>query len=324
MNIAGRVVVITGASSGIGRATALALAARGARLVLIARDVESLDRAAAECAARGAEAEVVAVDVTDAGAVEAAARRAVDRFGRIDAWVNAASVMMFGAFVDVPLDDLRRVLDVNLMGYVHGCRAALPRMIERGRGVVVNVSSLLGVVALPYGSSYTMAKFAVRGLGGSLRQELRLSGARGVSVCTVLPGPVDTPIFRHAANHSGRRARALPPVYTPERVARIVVNLIRVPRPEVIAGGLLCRAFHLQHKVLPGSAERVLAMEVDRWCLSRTETAPAGTGNLYRPAPGPGQVTGGWQGRRRERRRRALTVLAAVGTAALLGRYRRR
>jgi short-subunit dehydrogenase len=313
--------VVTGASSGIGRATAMALAARGAHLVLIARDSESLQRAAEECRSAGAETLTVAADISDPECVEAAARRAVEHFGRIDAWVNAASVMMFGSLLEVPLDDVRRVLDVNLMGYVHGCRAALPRMIAQGRGVVVNVSSLLGVVALPYGSSYTMAKFAIRGLGGSLRQELRLSGVRGVKVCTVLPGPIDTPIFSNAANYSGRRSSALPPVCTPERVARIIVNQIRVPRAEVIAGGFLGHAFFLQHKVLPGTAERVLAWETDRWCLSRHETAPDGSGNLYRPAPGPGRTHGGWQGRRHERQRRAA---GAVLTAAVLATIVRR
>ena len=321
MRIRGSVVVVTGASSGIGRATATALAARGARLVLIARDSESLEQAAAACAAAGAETLTSAADVSDPDAVEEAARRAVERFGRIDVWVNAASVIMFGSFVEVPLEDVRRVLDVNLMGYVHGCRAALPRMITQGRGVVVNVSSLLGVVALPYGSSYTMAKFAIRGLGGSLRQELRLSGVRGVKVCTVLPGPIDTPIFANAANYSGRRSRALPPLCTPERVARVILNQIRVPRPEVIAGGLLGHAFFLQHKVLPGTAERVLSLETDRWCLSRTEPAPQGTGNLYRPAPGPGRVHGGWNGRRRERRRRAAgAVLMVTALATVIRR----
>lgn len=309
------VVVVTGASSGIGRATALALAARRARLVLVARDAAALDGAAAECTAAGARALALPADVSDADAVEAVARRTVEHFGRIDAWVNAAAVTMFGAVLDVPLPDVRRVLDVNLMGSVHGCRAALPRMIGQGRGVVVNVSSILGVVAQPYGSAYSMSKFALRGLGTGLRQELRLSGAAGVHVCTVLPAAVDTPIWTDAANHSGRRVSAVPPVYTPERVARTVVHQIRFPRREVVAGGLLGRGLVALHAVLPGTAERLLAEAVDRWSLSRSEPAPDTPGNLYRPAPGPGRVHGGWHGARRERRRRALAAGAAVAVA---------
>ncbi|WP_049803468.1 SDR family NAD(P)-dependent oxidoreductase [Pseudonocardia dioxanivorans] len=145
--------------------------------------------------------------------------------------------VQFGAFLDVPLADVRRVLDVDLMGYVHGCRAVLPHMLERGHGVIVNVSSVLGVIALPYGAAYSMAKFGVRALGVSLRQELRTSGASGVRVATVLPAAIDTPIWRDAGNCTGTRLRLSPPTYTPERVARIVVDQLRVPRRGVVAGG---------------------------------------------------------------------------------------
>jgi short-subunit dehydrogenase len=316
MQIRGSVVVVTGASSGIGRATALELAARGARPVLLARDREALEQMAAECAALGAEALVTPADVSAVDAVEAAARHTLERFGRIDAWVNAASVTMFGAFLDLPLEDIRRVLEINVMGCVHGCRAALPPMIEQRSGVVVNVASILGVVAQPLGSAYTMSKFAIRGLGTCLRQELRLAGTPGVHVCTVLPAAIDTPIFSDAANHSGRRVRAIPPVYAPERVARIIINQIRRPRREVIAGGMLGRAFVLHHTLTPALAERMMAEDVDRFCLSRTETAPDSTGNLYRPGPGPRRVHGGWHGRQRERRRMVLAVTATTAAAA--------
>jgi NAD(P)-dependent dehydrogenase (short-subunit alcohol dehydrogenase family) len=322
MRIKGCVTVVTGASSGIGRATALALARRGARLVLVARDAEALGEVAVECTSLGATAAVVPADVTDAAAVDRAAEIAVERFGRLDAWVNAAAVIAFGSFLDVPLADTRRVLDVNVMGAVHGCRAALPRMIERNRGVVVTVSSILGVIAQPYGSSYAMSKFALRGLGGSLREELRLAGVRGVKVCTVLPAAIDTPIWRDAANHTGRRPRAIPPVYAPERVARIIVDQIRFPRREVVAGGLLGRALLAQYKVSPGSAERLLARDVKHLGFAR-EPVPTSSGNLYRPSPGPRGIHGGWHGRRRERTRRLLG-LGALGviTAAVRRRTR--
>ncbi|WP_232665651.1 SDR family oxidoreductase [Pseudonocardia sp. TRM90224] len=318
MRIESSVVVITGATSGIGRATASALARAGARLVLVARDGDGLVEVAAQCAQHGHRPEVVAVDVVDADAVDGVAERAVQLHGRLDAWVNAASVMVFGAFQDIPLADIRRVLDVNLMGYVHGCRAALPRMIGQGGGIIVNVSSILGVVAAPYSSAYTMAKFAVRGLGLGLRQELRLSGARGVHVCTVLPAAIDTPIFANAANHSGRSARAIPPVYTPERVAATITGVLRRPRREVIAGGVLGRLFVWQHRVWPASAERLLAEDMDRLCLSRTEPADPTSGNLYRPAPG--RVHGGWRGAARERLRGTGALLAVAAAAALVRR----
>ena len=191
---------------------------------------------------------------------------------------------------------------------------------------MVNVSSLLGVVALPYGSSYTMAKFAVRGLGGSLRQELRMSGALWGAGVHGSPRPGRHPDLRQRGQlPSGRRASALPPVYSaPERVARIIVNLIRVPRPEVIAGGLLGGASTCQPRCFRRSPSASWPKEADRLCLSRADTAPDGPGNLYRPAAGPGRVSGGWQGRRRERWRRVFTAgVATAGVAALVGRYRR-
>lgn len=327
MRVKGSVVVVTGASSGIGRATALALARRGAHVVLVARNAEALEDVAVRCGEVGPAALVAPADTSDPDEVEAVADTAVEARGRIDAWVNAASVTMFGALTEVPLEDVRRVLDVNVMGYVHGCRSALPRMIAQRRGVVVNVSSILGVIALPHGSAYTMSKFAIRGLSASLRQELRLGRVAGVDVCTVLPAAIDTPIFANAANHSGRRVRAVPPVYAPERVARIVVNQIRFPRREVVAGGVLGRMFVLQHRVLPGSAERLLAQDVDRFCLSRDESAPATSGNLYAPAIARAAVHGGWHGAHRERRRRWAglgAVAAALLTAGTVHRVRSR
>jgi short-subunit dehydrogenase len=291
MRIDGSVVVVTGATSGIGRATVRELTARGARLVLVARDADELEATAAECR----EALVCPADVADEDAVERVAQLAVERFGRIDGWVNSAGVEMFGAFLDVPTADIRRVLEVDLLGTVHGCRAALSRMVEQGHGVVVNLSSILGIVAQPYGVGYTMAKFAIRGLGSCLRQELRLAGVRGVDVCTVLPTAIDTPIWQHAANLTGRRVRAMVPPLPPERVASAIVARLRRPRRETIVGGLLGQALVAQYKLWPASAERALAVALDRYSLPRSQPAPATDGNLYRTVPEADRARGGWR-----------------------------
>jgi short-subunit dehydrogenase len=314
MRIENSVIVVTGASSGIGRATAVELARRGAKLVLVARREDVLAEVARECGGEGVL--VAPADVSDAAAVERVAERAVAEFGRIDGWVNNAGVTMFGRLVDVPLDDVRRVLDVNLMGQVHGARAALPRMIAQGSGVLVNVSSILGVIAQPYGSAYTMSKFAVRGLSISLREELRLSGVKGVHVSTVLPAAIDTPVYASAANHSGRRVGPPPPVYRPERVAATIVAQLRRPRRQVVSGGVLGRLFVAQHRLAPGLTEYLLGREVDLTLRRSDPPVPATSGSLYEPAPGPTTPAGGWHGLRRERVRTAALVLAAVGVTA--------
>jgi short-subunit dehydrogenase len=295
VQIEGSVIVVTGATSGIGRASARALATRGARLALVARDPDALADTAGEFFGAGRPPLVLPTDVSDPDAVEAAARAAVDRFGRIDGWVNSAGVELFGTFLDVPLEDTRRVLETDLMGTVHGCRSALPRMVEQGHGVVVNLSSILGIVAQPYGAGYTMAKFAIRGLGACLRQELRLSGAHGVDVCTVFPTAIDTPMWQGAANRSGRRVSALPPPLPPERVAAAVVARLRRPRRETVVGGVLGRALVAGHRVWPGATERALARALDTIGLSRTEPAASTGGNLYRPHAGAGHAHGGWR-----------------------------
>ncbi|WP_119727566.1 SDR family oxidoreductase [Thermomonospora amylolytica] len=319
MKVKGKVVVITGASSGIGRATALAFAERKANVVAAARGRPALDSVVAECAERGGAGLAVPVDVTDAKAVDELARRAVERFGRIDVWVNCAAVSVYGEFTEVPLEDFRRVLDVNVMGYVHGVRAALPYMRRQGKGVIVNVASIAGVVTQPYAHPYAMSKFAVRAMSASLRQELALRGERGVKVCAVLPATIDTPFFQHAGNYTGRRVRAMPPVYTPERVARTIVDLVRLPRREVVVGPL-GRGMVLQSRIAPALVERMMAGQADRSHLSRKERAEDTSGILYEPPAGTGTVTGGWHGRRKTavRRGAAMAALAAGGAWRLL------
>jgi NAD(P)-dependent dehydrogenase (short-subunit alcohol dehydrogenase family) len=324
VRIENSVVVVTGASSGIGRATALALARERARVVLLARRAEALEEVAAQCRAAADDPDVALVvptDVSDPDAVEAAAEATVSRFGRIDGWVNCAGVTMFGPLLDVPLADMRRVLDVNLMGCVHGSRSALRRFTAQGSGVLVNVSSLLGRIAQPHGTAYTMSKFAIRGLGHALREELRLEGVRGVSVSTVLPAAIDTPIYASAANHSGRVPNPPPPVYTAERTAKVVVAQLRRPRREAVAGGVLGRAFVLQHLLAPRVAERVLAIDVDRSLRRDSGEVRPTSGSLYAPGAAPAAVDGGWDGARRERRRRAAAVgaTAAAGLLAFAG-----
>ncbi|MFL6047501.1 MAG: SDR family oxidoreductase [Propionibacteriaceae bacterium] len=322
MRTRGSVVVVTGASSGIGRATALRFATAGATVALTARRAAALQEVAVECEGFGATVFMVPADITDEEAVRQVADKVAERFGRIDVWVNCAAVTAFAPFGEIPLSDFRRILEVNVMGYVHGARAALPHLRDQGKGVLINVSSIVSSVPQPYTHAYSMSKAAVRVLGASLRQELRLDGATGVKVCTVLPATIDTPFFEHAANYTGRKAKAMPPVYSAERVARTVVGLVRRPRREVIVGPM-GRNLVMQAKLAPGLTERMMAIQVDRSHLYRSRPAPATDGNLFQPAAGTGSVSGGWHGRRRTAVRRAASAALVSGAILLVRRSAR-
>ena len=322
MRVKKSVIVITGASSGIGRATALRCADKGARLVLAARGAKALEAVARECRKRGAKAVAVVTDVTDPTAVDSLAGRATAEFGRLDVWVNNAAVAVFGRLADVPAADFQRVLDVNISGYVNGARAALARFTAQGSGVLVNVASVVGETPLPYNAAYSMSKAAVRSLSVSVRSELALDGMSGIHVCTVLPATIDTPFYQHAANYTGRRASAMPPVYTASQVAKAITKVIERPRRELVVGRPAGRLVVLQHKITPEAVEGLIARQVDRTQLPRRKPAAVTSGNLHRPSESirKGSVTGGWHGRRRTAQRRILAVAAVAGAAVAAGK----
>lgn len=285
------VVVVTGGSSGVGRAIALEFARKRVRLILASRDLTVLEDAANECRAHGATVITHALDMSDVVAVEELGQGAVGEFGRIDVWVNCAALLLFGRFEELPAADFRRVVEANLIGYANGCRAALKQFKAQGeRGVLINMGSMLGVVGEPFVSAYVATKFAIRGLSACLRQEC--VDMPEIRVCTVLPGALDTPIYRSAGNYFGRTPRAIFPVYSPETAARIVVRLAERPRPEALVG-TFAYALMLAARLAP----RVLEGVVGRFAAGlqfKEEDAPPVPGNLFGSIHS-GAVSGGWQ-----------------------------
>jgi short-subunit dehydrogenase len=289
--IEGCVVVITGASSGIGRASALMFARHGATVVVTARREQALRDLATECEQLGGRALAVAADVTNQEALHHVARQAIENFGRIDVWVNNAAVTLFGRLEEIPYDSCRRILETNIFGYMHGARAALPYFREQGSGTMINVSSQIGKVGSPYVGLYSTSKFAINGLSESLRMEVQ--DAPGIHICTVLPASIDTPLFQHGANYTGRAVKPLDPVYSPQQVATTIMNLVKHPRREVAVGNA-GRQLMVMRTMAPPLAEKMVAKQVDRDHFAQ-RSAPPSDGNLFEPMTIWNSVGGGWQ-----------------------------
>lgn len=244
------VVVITGASAGIGRATAIRFAREGATIVLAARSRERLERLAERLEHRfGVEVLFVPCDVRDRGQVEELAEAAIATFGRIDVLVNNAGYGLYGRIEDTPDEAFRDLLETNVLGVHHAIRAVLPHMRRRASGHIVNVGSVVGKRSWPYHGAYAASKFALTGLTQALRGELAGSG---VSVSLVLPASTDTEFFANAPTYSSEYSPApLGPVQTPGQVARAIVRSVRHPSAEVHMQPLM-RIAHVLSEVFPG------------------------------------------------------------------------
>jgi NADP-dependent 3-hydroxy acid dehydrogenase YdfG len=327
---AGRVVVVTGASAGVGRAVARAFGRRGARVGLLARDEGRLARAADEIAALGGEALVLPTDVADADAVQAAADQVAERFGPVDVWVNNAMVSVFSPVRAMRPEEYRRVTEVTYLGYVYGTLAALRQMLPRDRGVIIQIGSALAYRAIPLQSAYCAAKHAIQGFTESLRSELLHDRSRVRVTMLQLPA-VNTPQFDWVRSRLPYRAQPVPPIYQPEVIADAVIWAADHERSEMYLGWSSVKAI---------AANRMVPRLLDRY-LAHTGFASQETGkpedpgrpdNLWRPVAGEWGAHGRFDGRARpwsgqvalsEHRRLALAGLGALALAALARRRRR-
>lgn len=325
-----RVVVITGASAGVGRATARAFAARGARVGLIARNAEALEEARKEVEARGGQAVVAIADVADADAVERAAQIIEQTFGRIDVWVNNAMASVLGPIRDIPPDEFRRVTEVTYLGVVHGTLAALRRMLPRGEGVIIQVGSTLAYRGIPLQAPYCAAKHAVQGFHDSLRSELLHDGLN-VQVCMVNMPALNTPQFRWIRSHMPRKSKPFGTIFEPEVAAQAIVWASEHPRRELNVGWGTTQAI-IANAFAPGLLDHYLArIGFDEQLGGEPEEAGR-PDNLFAPVPGDAGAHGvfGEQAKTRSPHLianthrgaigAAIAVIAAVGLARLMWR----
>jgi short-subunit dehydrogenase len=278
----GKVVVITGASSGFGKGTALELARRGAQVVLAARSREVIESLARACEQEGESALAVRTDVSDRAAVEGLARAAIDRFGHFDVWINNAGVAAIGRFDRVPLADHDQVIRTDLLGATYGSYVAIRHFRERGAGTLINVASVIGKIPAPLYASYTAAKFGVVGLSDAIRQELREEKLESIRVCTVMPMAHTTDFFEHAGNYTGHKAEPIPPAYDPKVTIDALVGLVAEPDDEVITG-FQGKVFNVLHLLMPRAVERMMAKNTEKAQLKDAPPAPVTSGTIHHP-----------------------------------------
>ena len=325
-----KVVVITGAGAGVGRATVEEFARQGYDVGLLSRDSDRLERAAAAVRSHGVRALPIPTDVADARAVEAAAARVESELGPIDVWVNVAMATVFAPVSKLTAEEFERGTRVTYLGQVHGTMAALRRMRDRNRGTIVNVGSALGYRSVPLQSIYCGAKFAIRGFTDALRSEL-IHDRLDVHLTMVDLPAVNTPQFDWALNKMGKKAKPVAPIYQPEVPARAIFFAATHRRREVWVGLPTVKAI-LANRIAPGLIDRYLAKAGYSGQLSDEPLGDDAPANLYEPVPGDYGAHGRFDARSRlrswemftDRHKAACWVLAGVALAVCAHKIARR
>ena len=291
-----QVVVIIGASSGMGRETARRFAERGARLVLGAREREGLDAVVEDCRSAGAQVEPIAVDVARYADVEAVAAFTVERFGRIDTWVQLAGIGVWSRFLDMTPEEFRQVVEVNLIGQANGAKAALPRLLEAGGGALIEVSSVEAEVPIADQTAYAASKHGMAGFLRALRMEVQ-DDDLPIAVTQILPSSIDTPFFASARTRLGVQPAPIGPVYDPGVAAAAIVHAAEHPSGDIRIGGagVAMAALYKLAPGLTGSILRRVTRIQQRSDIPKSSVAPD---NLMHPLDGPREVRDLGTGRR--------------------------
>ncbi|HAX77710.1 MAG TPA: short-chain dehydrogenase [Cyanobacteria bacterium UBA11372] len=285
-----QVVVLVGASSGIGRETALKFAKRGAKVVVAARSQAGLDSLVDEIKSFEGDAVAIAADVSDFKQVQAIANKAIDAYGRIDTWVHLAAVSIYASFEDTTPEEFKRIIDVNLMGQVYGAMVALPHLKRQGRGALIHISSVEAKRAFPLQSAYTASKHGINGFVEALRVEL-MHEKLPISVTEIMPASINTPLFSKARTKIGVMPQGAPPIYEPSIVADAILYAAEHPTRDIVVGDA-GKAIVTAQKIAPQLLDSFFAMsgyDAQKTKEPKSEDAPD---NLYEPISGYDTVEG--------------------------------
>ena len=313
-----KLVVITGASSGVGKAMAHEFASYGTKLVLAARKKEALDEVVAECNALGAVTEGIVTDTRVSQEVQLLAKAALEFGGTIDVWINNAGVLAAGPLDEVPSIINENVIRTNLLGYINGAQEVLPYFKIQRSGILINNISVGGWLPVPYATAYSASKFGLRGFSEALKGEL--SRYPDIHVVDIYPGFLDTPGIQHAANYTGKVLKPAPPLSDPRKVARAVVKLVRNPKSKKTIG-LMSGFLQLSYALFPQLTRNITGMVIRKY-LEQANEIDHTSGNVLKPVNFGTGIDGGWRIKKIPREAKiGLVILGGITVGGyLLGR----